>query len=106
MDLKCKKTVCAYNKNFACLKDSIRIAKNCECASFVKSKNIDEKNICDASKHMFESAPEVHPYRHSRDLEIRCNADCLFNLQHNCNANGICVDAIKNEPVCNTFLKR
>ena len=105
MDLKCKKTNCKYNNCYACMSRKIKVARNCECATFVRDNNIKENQRQDASRDMFETAPEIHPYRHNRDLSIECGAECLFNKNGVCRANGISVMNGKNSGVCITNIE-
>ena len=76
MDLKCKKLNCEYNDKYSCMK-----------------------------KAMFETAPDFHPYRHKKKVDIECDAECLFNRNHECHANGISVCSCTNCALCTTFIK-
>jgi hypothetical protein len=43
-----------------------------------------------------------------KDIEVGCNADCLFNHEHHCGANGITVQTCDNTacPNCCTYLPK
>lgn len=104
MDLKCKKLNCKNNNAYACMCNDIKIKKNCECATFEEGDTKDKKQRQDVSKTMFETAPDIHPYRHNKDVNICCDADCMFNSECKCHANGICVNS--GECQCITFVKK
>lgn len=91
MDLKCKKMNCEHNDGCACMCKEIEVNKKCECTTFAPYNYKDEKQHQDISKNMFESAPELHPFRHNKKVNIKCKAHCLFNEGGNCKANGISV---------------
>lgn len=102
MDLKCKKMICKHNDGCACMSKRILVGRNCECTTFEKSDDLDEKQTQDISKNMFEVAPDLHPFRHNKNINIECNAECLFNNEGHCKANGISVMNGKNSGVCIT----
>lgn len=105
MDLKCKKMNCKFNDGCACMSKGIKVAHNCECATYKKAENIDEKQRQDISRDMFEVAPEIHPFRHNRDISIECSAECLFNRDGICRSNGISVMNGKHAGVCITNIE-
>ena len=107
MDLKCKKMVCKFNNGCACMSKAIKIARNCECATFemVEEGELDKKQKQDISKNMFEVAPDLHPFRHNKTMSIECGAECLFNKDGYCKSNGISVMNGKNAGVCITNIE-
>ena len=105
MDLKCKKMVCKYNNGCACMSKKIKVTRNCECGTYERADNIDEKQRQDISRDMFETAPEIHPFRHSKDISIECSAECLFNKDGLCKSNGISIMNGKNAGVCITNIE-
>ena len=105
MDLKCKKMNCKYNNSCACMSKGIKIERNCECGTFEKSTKLSDKQHQDISRDMFEVAPEIHPFRHNRSMSIECSADCLFNKDGICKANGISVMNGKMSGVCITNIE-
>ena len=107
MDLKCKKLDCKHNNTFSCECKAIKVNSNCECSTYEKNDNLDEKQKQDVSKTMFEVAPDIHPYRHKKDVDIKCTAkNCLFNCDCNCHANGISVNPCSEKPTCVTNIKK
>ena len=105
MDLKCKKLNCKYNNACACMSKGIIIKRSCECGTFEQDCVRDEKQHQDISKNMFEVAPEIHPFRHNKNVSIECKAECLFNNDGVCKANGISVMNGKNSGVCITNIE-
>lgn len=105
MDLKCKKTTCRFNHNYSCTAKDILIGKDTECTTYERSNKKSPKNLQDVSKNMFETAPEIDPYRHIRSVNINCNAkNCIFNKDGKCNANGITVLEGKTIGLCGTYI--
>ena len=94
-DLKCKKTDCEYNKNYNCGAKEVEIEKDTECETYKKSdiKETEEKI----------DQPAVR-----KNIEVGCSADCIFNRQFECAANGITVEPClsANCPNCATFMPR
>ena len=105
MDLKCKKLNCKFNDKCACMSKGITVDKNCECATFEKSQDLEKVQRQDISRNMFEVAPEIHPFRHNREISIECGAECLFNKDGFCKSNGISVMNGKNSGVCITNIE-
>lgn len=105
MDLKCKKMNCKYNDGCACMSKSIKVTRGCECATFEKELKQEAKQHQDISRDMFEVAPELHPFRHNKEIDIECSAECLFNKNGKCHSNGISVMNGKNAGVCITNIE-
>ena len=103
MDLRCRKTNCKYNKGLTCLAQKVNISIKNECKTFC-SNGEEEK---DFSKQIFsQSPPKVEDYRHLDDVNLVCNAKCLFNRSGHCTANGITVNSTPTPmPKCITFMK-
>lgn len=106
MDLKCKELRCIHNKDYACMAKSISVDYKANCKTYKIDENKKESDIQDASKNMFEVAPDVHPYRHNKDVNIRCKCKCLFNEKGDCKANGITVSGKKNCAYCLTVIEK
>ncbi len=106
MDLKCKKLNCKNNDRYSCMKDCIRVGSDSSCNSFEVAEDVAERNKKDASRDMFETAPDYHPFRLKRNVDIECGADCLFNTSGKCKANGISVCSCSNDAICTTFIKK
>ncbi|MFA6860379.1 MAG: DUF1540 domain-containing protein [Clostridia bacterium] len=103
MDIKCRKTSCSYNDNYTCQADAIKVTDKMACKTYRKNHRKVEPDI---SKKMFEIAPEIAPFRHSKSICIKCNAHCLFNKNGDCFANGITVNDIREYPLCITYIKK
>ncbi|MCI5497391.1 MAG: hypothetical protein MR412_02265 [Firmicutes bacterium] len=105
MDLKCKKLNCKYNNECACMSKGITIKRSCECGTFELNKDRKKEQHQDISKNMFEVAPDIHPFRHNKDVKIECRAECLFNHDGCCSSNGISVMNGKDSGVCITNIQ-
>ena len=103
MDLRCNKTNCTHNDRYACRANEIHVSKKTECRTYCKDCN---KKVEKLSKTMFEQAPEIAPFRAKDNVDIKCNAKCLFNKQGICKANGITVLDGKNDGICGTFIEK
>lgn len=107
VDLKCKKLDCVNNNRYSCTCEGICVSKQCDCKSYEKSSVMGDEQKQDVSKTMFETAPDIHPYRHKKEVKIDCDAcGCLFNEEKNCRANGICVCDEEKNAICSTFIKK
>lgn len=102
MDIKCRKTTCKHNHASVCNASEIKISERMLCKTYAKTR----KPVPDTSKNMFETAPEVAPYRHNQTIGIACAAHCMFNKDGHCYANGIIVNDIRECPLCITFIQK
>lgn len=103
MDIRCRKTTCLYNDRYTCKARDILIKKNCECEKFEKS----DRAVSDKTRWMFtDNPPKYAPQRDSKTLHIECKANCLFNTNGKCEANGITLNDLKHKPLCVTFLHK
>ena len=105
MDLRCKKTICKHNKNFACTASKVHIARNTDCLTYDRDFAKTPEKLQDAIRDMFEIAPEVSEYSHNDKLCVDCRAHCLFNKMGKCNANGITVLENSKNGCCGTFIE-
>ena len=71
MDLKCKKLDCVYNKEFGCVAKGIMVKHNLTCATYEKNKDLPSEQKQNVSKTMFEIAPQYHPFRHNKNIDIK-----------------------------------
>ena len=67
MDLKCRKTACAYNHNFTCRAKNLSISRKVECESY---KHDPDKDIRDTSRCMFQEAPKYAPHREKKGMRV------------------------------------
>ena len=96
-DIKCKREGCLYNKNQNCTAKEVEVTKDTSCKTYNPS---NEKEI-----GMVEKVDQP-PIR--KDIDVACTADCLFNHENICKANGITVQTCDNTacPNCCTYLPK
>lgn len=101
MDIKCRKLTCEFNDNWVCKAKHIDIEKSTQCSTFIFS----QKEVRDNTKHIFTQTPVYENYRHIKDVDLKCSADCFFNRNGECMSNGITV-ICGEKPICGIFLKK
>lgn len=96
-DLKCKRKGCIHNKNCNCTAAKIYVSKNTDCKTYQPSFENKENE---------PSKVTQPPIR--QNISVKCKANCLFNQNSICSANGISVQTLndKTEPNCCTFLPK
>lgn len=96
-DIKCKRVGCLYNKNQNCTAKEVKVTKDTSCKTYNPS---DENEVGAVEK------VDQPPIR--KDIAVECNADCLFNHENKCDANGITVQTCDNVtcPNCCTYLPK
>ena len=94
-DLKCKRKGCVYNKNCNCTAKEIEVKKDTACKTYKPS---NEAEVGEVEK---VGQPPIR-----KDTKVGCKADCIFNTNQECSANGITVQTCKDEssPICCTFM--
>lgn len=99
-DLKCGLKECRFNKGYSCCANCITIGENTSCKSY---DPLDSKR-----NSMFEAAAEFTPANYSVNTSVKCGAECAFNKDRACYANGITVmnDPSSVEAACLTFIKK
>lgn len=95
-DLKCKRQSCTHNKNCNCTSKRVEVSKDSECKTFEPGQTM---------KHQEEKIGQP-PIR--KDIKVGCKADCIFNNNNVCSANGITVQTCTSNtgeacPTCCTF---
>ena len=92
-DIKCKRQACEFNKNCNCTSKTINVKKDTTCDTYspTQKETIEEEKI---------GQPAIR-----KDIEVDCNAKCLFNEDGICQANGITVQPTsqKESPICVSF---
>ncbi len=83
----------------------ILVTNTLNCSTFEKNPNPEPEQEQDVSKNLFETVPDIHPYRHSLKINIECKAKCLFNKDGVCVANGITVGHEPKTAMCYTHIK-
>lgn len=106
MDLKCKKLDCVYNKEYGCIAKGIKVKHNLTCSTYEKNEELPSGQKQNVSKTLFETAPQYHPFRHNKDINIKCEArQCLFNENGDCISNGITIQRSNFKAYCSTAIK-
>ena len=106
MDLKCRNLDCKNNNCYSCERKGIIINDHSYCKDYKKSKELKEEQLQNIPKTMFDKKPKIHPYRHNKTVDIECGADCLFNHNGKCLANGIAVQNLDEKHAkCSTYMK-
>ena len=95
-DLKCKRQDCEYNKNWNCSLKKLEIKQDTSCDRYRKT----EKDI--------ENEEKINQPAIRKNIKVECGANCLFNKDSNCEANGITVQTNNNIscPNCCTFMPK
>lgn len=135
MYIRCRKTTCEFNNNHTCMAKEISIGENICCSSYKlaeelsgtpnnkqgkeksqkvgdNTKNLSDKEVSklkkdDYSKKMFKKEQKNAPFRNRKTINIDCKANCLFNNNGVCRANGITVNDTQTEkPVCMGYLEK
>lgn len=107
MDLKCRNLDCENNDRYSCTRKGIIINNHSYCKDYKKTTNLSEDQQQNVPKTMFEKEAKLHPYRHNKTVDIECGADCLFNHNGKCLANGIAVQNLNPKNAkCTTFMKK
>lgn len=97
-DIKCALKECKFNRGYCCCSKQISINNKTDCVTY----SPDEKKRSSS----FESSREFIRADYSVDTSVSCNADCLFNKNGKCYANGITVSTEKSSANCLTFVKK
>lgn len=109
MEIRCRKCDCAHNAGSSCCARKVNICKDtAACATFIHDDNkpgitVKDGNIFHAAKNLTS--------KNARNVALTCDAqDCLFNKDHDCIANGICVidsgaTDYKCKASCSTFVE-
>lgn len=93
-DIKCKRMQCEFNKDCNCTAKDLEVSKNTECKTFKPS------NEAPQSEESKIGQPALR-----KNIIVSCKANCLFNQDQLCLANGISVQTIQNIdcPNCCTY---
>lgn len=103
MDMVCRKQVCKYNNCNRCKLKDIDVDKNSFCLQMDKDSQKEVQNI---SEDMFTKPIKVAPYVHSMNMNIKCKADCIHNVDGECFSNGVIFNSIKSNAECISFVKK
>ena len=97
VDLKCKLVNCKYNKNSNCTAKNIVVNKDINCDTFI-SQSLSVQNCDKLSMPLLRC-----------NIDVNCNASCLFKKNNKCIANGItmCDESGKLLAAsCSTFMPK
>lgn len=98
-DLKCGLTNCKFNRGYCCCSREISVNSNTDCKTFTPQQSQRTEST--------EMSSEFVKADYSVDTEVSCNADCLFNREGHCVANGITVTNDHGTGAsCLTFVKK
>ena len=95
-DLKCGKKSCKHNKGYCCCARKIEVDKSTDCLTYDPTEK---------KPSMFEAGADFVKADYSVDTAVDCNADCIFQKEHKCIANGITVMGDNTNANCLTFIK-
>lgn len=93
-DLKCKRQGCKFNQNCNCTAHNVKVDNTTKCETYEDSKN----------PQMQQDKIPQPPTR--KNICVSCDANCLFNQDHTCKANGITIITNDFAPECCTFLPK
>ena len=97
-DLKCGMKNCHYNKGYCCCAKEIDVNECTDCTTY----SPDEEK----SRSLFEAGSDFVKSDYSTVTNVFCGADCIFNRDGKCIANGITVMGQgESEAACLTFIK-
>ena len=101
MDVVCRKYSCVYNEKAKCSRKNLSVNNHSDCSD-IKLDNT--KIVEDVSKDMFTHEPDVAPYHHCKNMNIKCETtNCIFNKTGECFSNGIFVGSEKVKAPCNSY---
>lgn len=97
-DLKCGLKGCKYNQGYCCCAKEINVDRHTDCLTYTPDEN--------KRKGMFESGSDFAKANYSVDTGVTCSANCIFNRDNRCIANGITVmGKDRNQAECLTYIK-
>ena len=88
------------------------------CCAHAMPKRLAETNTCPTAKvntdcttykdcgYDKKEKDKIKQKATRLNICVDCKADCLFNEQHYCKANGISIMTNNNRPECSTFLPK
>ena len=97
-DLKCGMKNCRFNKGYCCCAKEVDIGHGTDCTTYDPDFT---KN-----RTLFEAGADFEKADYSVDTRVLCGAECIFNREGKCIANGITVMGQGNSDAsCLTFIK-
>ncbi len=104
MDVVCRKYSCIYNDRAKCVRKHLQVNSKSDC----KDISVDNSKVVeDVSKDMFEHEPDIAPFHHCKNMDIKCDAqNCVFNKSGECFSNGVFVGSTKINAPCNSYVPK
>ena len=95
VDLKCKRADCKYNCNCNCTAKDIKVNRETDCTTYKQdnSKSISHNDAINQSLVR-------------NNVEVKCDANCIFNQECNCRPNGITVCTECGNICCSSYLPK
>lgn len=97
VDLKCKLTDCEYNNKSNCFARHIEVNNKTDCTYYKPVKEPKESH---------EKTDEIVQSIVRPNVDVGCKANCIFNNNHECCANGITVMEENYNAQCSSFLPK
>ena len=98
-DLKCGLKACVHNHGYCCVAKQIKVDAQTDCMTY----EADEAK----RNSLFEAGEDFVPRDYSVDTFVKCEAECLFNKDKRCYANGITVMTHKaGDAMCLTYIQK
>lgn len=96
-DLKCKRKGCTFNQNCNCTANQVDVSKDTNCRTYEPSFEDKENEPSEVGQ------PPIR-----KNISVGCKADCLFNSNSVCTANGITVQTLNDVscPNCCTYMPK
>lgn len=95
VDLKCKRADCTHNTNCNCTINNLKINKDTDCTCYKQ----------DNSKPISHTDEIPQPLTRN-NTEVECDAQCIFNSESHCKANGITVCTECGNVCCSSYMPK
>jgi hypothetical protein len=104
MDVVCRKYSCKFNEKAKCNRKNLQVNEKSDCDDLVV---LNEKLVEDVSKDMFCHEPDIAPYHHCRNMNIKCSTEnCVFNKCGECFSNGVFIGSMTTKAPCNSYVPK
>lgn len=98
-DLKCGLKNCKFNQGYCCCARAIDVKHDTGCATYTFDAT--------KAKSMFEAGSDFTKANYAVDTSVACTAECIFQKNRKCIANGITVmNENGTEAKCLSFIKK
>lgn len=101
-DLKCKRVGCKFNDSCNCTAKNVKVTSSTKCETYEPSE--DHKK----THENLENIEEITRPPIRKNINVGCDAKCIFNENTTCTANGITVQTCEDRtcPNCMTFMPK